>query len=474
LEECPLHEECAVFGISLRNPGETATLLYDGLLSQQHRGQEGAGIAVAKSSKLVMVKNIGLVTEVFDEDSLATMADAQVGIGHCRYSTTGSNVIDNVQPFVTEYLTGRTALAHNGNILNAQALKTDLKTNGLSFSGSSDSEVISSLIAFRAIQNGDILDGIRVACSQLVGAFCLLILTGNGQLIALRDPSGFRPLCLGENESGMAVASETCALDRCGFRFLRDVQPGEMVLIENGKVISSQQITGDSRGGLCIFEYVYFSRPDSIVDGLPVVLARNEMGRVLAREHPVDADIVCSVPDSGTEAALGYSQESGIPYETAFVKNRYIGRSFIFPTQAQRERAVRLKLNPLRACVEGKRVVLVDDSIVRGTTCARIISSLRDAGAAEIHMRISSPPFRHPCHFGTDIDSEDNLIANQMTHDEIVKYIGADSLGYTSTKGLQYACRQSKAKSFCMGCFTGEYGLSVVNIIKNELEGALS
>ena len=288
-------------------------------------------------------------------------------------------------------------------------------------------------------------------------------------LVAIRDPNGYRPLCLGENGSGVAVASESCALDSCGFRFVRDIQPGEAVLIEDGKVVHSE-ICLRAPHSLCVFEYVYFARPDSVLDGLSVYEARLNMGRMLAREHPVEADLVCGVPDSGLEAAMGYSLESGIPIATGFVKNRYIGRSFIFPTQAQREHAVDLKLNPLRAAVEGKRVVLVDDSIVRGTTCDRIVAAMRRAGAMEVHLRISSPPFRHTCYFGTDIGSEENLIANQLSIPEIEKKTGADTLGYISVAGLLEACRGSRL-GLCTGCFTGKYATQVGAASKDSLEG---
>ena len=298
------------------------------------------------------------------------------------------------------------------------------------------------------------------AAKLLVGAFSLVVLSGDGKLVALRDPNGYRPLCIGENEYGMAVASESCALDSCGFRFVRDIQPGEAVLIENGRIRHCELYAAAPRRSLCVFEYVYFARPDSVIDGVSVYEARLNMGRMLAREHPVEADLVCGVPNSGLEAAMGYARESGIRYGLAFVKNSYIGRSFIFPTQAQRENAVRLKLNPLAASVRGKRIVLVDDSIVRGTTCRKTIASLRNAGAKEIHMRISSPPFIHTCYFGTDIGSEKNLIANQQSVAEICRSIGADSLGYISVDGLMEACAGCGVE-LCAGCFTGDYATKI-------------
>jgi len=464
-----LHEECAVFGASLRND-EAAGVTYNGLLAMQHRGQEGAGIAVSKGHSLLYHKDVGLVSEVFTPKVMERLPKSGAAIGHVRYSTTGSNTQNNVQPIITEFLTGRIATAHNGNVVNAKVLKEQLETCGLDFAATSDSEVISSLIAYKTLKTGNVFDGIVAAAKELVGAFSLIILTGDHKIVAVRDPSGFRPLCIGRNEIGIAVASESCALDSCGFTFVRDVEPGEVVIIENGEIISSTICLESKRRGLCIFEYVYFARTDSVIDGLSVFEARHRMGAELAKEHPIDADVVCGVPDSGLEAAAGYAKESGLPLVSGFVKNRYIGRSFIFPTQSQRENAVKLKLNPLRCNIEGKRIVLVDDSIVRGTTCALIIKSLKNAGAKEVHMRISSPPFRHTCHFGTDIDSEENLIANQISTEEIRQKIGADSLGFISIDGLVRSCEKSKMP-FCTGCFTGDYGIDDVTFLnKSQLE----
>ena len=467
-----LHEECAVFGVSLKEESqleEAPGICYNGLLSMQHRGQEGAGIAAARKNAIYCHKDVGLVTEAFPPEEMEKLPPSRQAIGHARYSTTGSNTVRNVQPFVTEFLTGRIATAHNGNVVNAREIREKLTPFGLDFSATSDSEVISSLIAYKALRSGDLLTGVKDACKLLVGAFSLVVLSGDGKLIAIRDPNGYRPLCLGENDSGAAVASESCALDSCGFRFVRDIQPGEAVLIENGQVVHSEICLRAPRNSLCVFEYVYFARPDSVIDGLSVYQARLNMGRMLAKEHPVEADVVCGVPDSGLEAAMGYSLESGVPMATGFVKNRYIGRSFIFPTQAQRENAVSLKLNSLRAAVEGKRVVLVDDSIVRGTTCARIVEAMRRAGAKEVHLRISSPPFRHTCYFGTDIGGEENLIANQLSIGDIEKKTGADTLGYISVEGLMEACRESRLK-LCTGCFTGNYATQVENASKDALE----
>ena len=459
-----LHEECAVFGISLKSDcesSEAAGVVYNALLALQHRGQEGGGIAVTVGNTITCVKKVGLVSEIFTPKVLDKMPKAKQAIGHARYSTTGSSSSSNVQPFVAEYLTGRLATSHNGNIINAAEIREKLTGFGLDFSATSDSEVISSLIAYKTIGSRDLLTGVIEAAKVLKGAFSLIVMSGEGKMVALRDPHGYRPLCLGMNEYGAVVASETCALDSCGFEFVRDVQPGEVVLIENGKITHSQIYDMRDRKSLCVFEYVYFARPDSFIDNLSVYESRVNMGKMLAKEHPVEADLVCGVPDSGLEAAMGYSLESGIPIATGFVKNRYIGRSFIFPTQLQRENAVRIKLNPLKAAVEGKRVVLVDDSIVRGTTSAKIVAIMRKAGAKEVHIRVSSPPFKYMCYFGTDIDSEQNLIANKMSIDDIRKQIGADTLGFISLDGLNKACEKCSL-GLCTACFDGDYASEII------------
>lgn len=450
-----LHEECAVFGVSTTNE-EAAGITYNGLLTLQHRGQEGAGIAVTNNGKIICHKDVGLVSEVFSGNILRNRLKGHIAVGHTRYSTTGSNTIENVGPFVTEYLTGRIATAHNGNITNALELRRRLKSFGVDFNATSDSEVVSALIAYCITREQDTLKGVIKAGSYLKGAFSLVIASSENKLIVMRDPNGYRPLCIGKNKDGIAAASESCALDTCGYDFIRDVRPGEVIIIENGEITYEEVVikNDDVQSGLCIFEYVYFARHDSIIDGLSVYEARVNMGMTLAEEYPVEADIVCGVPDSGLEAAIGYSIRSGIPLAPAFVKNRYIGRSFIYPTQDMRDNAVRLKLNPLKANVGGKRIVLVDDSIVRGTTSEKIVRSLKSAGAKEVHMRVSSPPFMHTCHYGTDIDSEENLIANNMSIDDICRQIGADSLGYISINGLINACGKCNL-SFCTGCFTG-------------------
>ncbi len=463
-----LHEECAVFAVSVSEK-EAVGITYNGLLALQHRGQEGAGIAAVQENKIVCHKEVGLVSEVFTADILAEMPKSYAAVGHNRYSTTGTNVKENVGPFVTEYLTGRIATAHNGNITNAKEIKKELISYGLNFNATSDSEVIASLIGYNIMKEADDLAGIVNATKQLEGAFSLIVLSNKNKITAIRDANGYRPLCIGKNENGVAIASESCGLEACGFEFVRDIKPGEIVVVQDGKIVYEEVVlTNKSENcGLCIFEYVYFARPDSIIDNLNVYQARINMGHILAQEHPVDADFVCGVPDSGLEAAIGYSEQSGLPLKQGFVKNRYIGRSFIYPTQQQRENAVRLKLNPLTSNVKGKNIVLVDDSIVRGTTSAKIISALKSAGAKQVHMRISSPPFLFTCHYGTDIDSEENLIANQMSLQQIADKIGADSLGFISVKGLKTACAES-GMEFCTNCFTGNSNIS--NLSKYDLE----
>ncbi len=462
-----LREECGIFGVRL-NTEEAAGITYNALCALQHRGQEGAGIAVLRNGTILYHKNIGLVSEVFNSAVLSKLPMAKTAIGHVRYSTTGTNSKQNTQPMVTEYLTGRLATAHNGNIVNAAEIREKLVAHGCAFSATNDSEVVSSLIGYEALETDAIEDAVVKAVSQLKGAFSLVILSSQDKLIAVRDGWGFRPLCIGKNENGWAVASESCALDSAGFTFVRDVKPGEMVIFGKGEP-ESRMILHQKKQGMCIFEYVYFARQDSVIDGLSVYRARFNMGAKLAEEYPIEADVVCGVPDSGLEAAMGYAWKSGLPYVSGFVKNRYIGRSFIFPSQTQRDAAVRLKLNPLRANVEGKRIVLIDDSIVRGTTSVKTIRSLKLAGAKEIHYLISSPPFTHSCHFGTDIDSEENLIANHKTISEIREFIGADSLGYISIEGLKEACSGCELP-FCTGCFSGQYPLEIGAHSKSQFE----
>ena len=449
-----LNEECAVFGVCLTTD-DALGFTYNGLLALQHRGQEGAGIAVVCDNNIRCSRGLGLVSDLYNK--LSRLPKSKIAIGHTRYSTSGVSSKKNTGPFLTEYLTGRIAVSHNGHITNAEKIKNELRKCGVRFDAKSDSEVASKLMAYCIDIEKDLIKGITIAAERLTGAFSLTIASFEDKLIAVRDPSGYRPLCIGKGENGYAISSESCALDVCGFELVRDVEPGEIVVIENGEIIMQgiKFNNGDTKRGLCIFEYVYFARQDSVIDDLSVFDARYNMGEVLAREIPAEADVVCGVPDSGLDAAAGFASASGLPLVTGFVKNRYIGRSFIFPTQLQRDNAVRLKLNPLSAKISGKKVVLVDDSIVRGTTIEKIVHNLKSVGAKEVHVRISSPPFKYTCGYGTDIDSEDKLIANNLAHDEICSKIGADSLGYISIEGLREACGKC-ALSFCTSCFTGK------------------
>ncbi|MDR3293117.1 MAG: amidophosphoribosyltransferase [Clostridiales bacterium] len=464
-----VNEECAVAGVSI-GVEESAGLIYNALLALQHRGQEGAGIAVLRENRITVVKKRGLVSEVFAKEVLESMPKSKLAIGHTRYSTTGSNTVENVQPFVSHYLTGRIAIAHNGNIINAKQLKEQLRELGVDFNATSDTEVISSLIAYHIVRLNDEVAGIREAVKLIEGAFTLILMTGRGKLVLVRDGYGFRPLCIGRNSYGIMAASESVALDCCGFQFERDVEPGEMVVIEKGEITSSERVIETKKTGVCIFEYVYFARSDSIIDGQSVYKARFNMGVQMAKELPhIDADFVAGVPDSGLDCAAGYAYGSGLPLVSAFVKNRYVGRSFIYPSQLEREHAVSIKLNPLKANVEGKRIILAEDSIVRGTTCAKTVKALKAAGAKEVHMRISSPPFRHSCYFGTDVDKPENLIANQHSIQEIADQIGVDSLAYISIEGMKKACSDSRL-DFCTGCFTGSYNIDIDEYDKAILE----
>lgn len=464
-----LHEECAVFGVSLVSENEAAGITYNGLLTLQHRGQQSAGIAVVSGNEIICRKNEGLVSEVFSSKVLSSFPEARTAVGHTRYSKNG-NSAEGAGPFITEYLTGRIASSLNGTLANADEIRDRLRSHGLNFHVNSSSELVSSLIAYCIMKEENPLRGVIRAANDLRGAFSLIIMTGDGKLIAVRDPNGYRPLCFGKSEAGVAVASESCALDTCGFGFLRDVKPGEVICAENGQITFQGVELRKKRktAGLCIFEYVYIARTDSLIDGLNVYEARYNMGRVLAREYPVEADVVCGVPDTGLDAAIGYSAASGIPLVSGFVMNRYVGRSFIYPTQSQRESVARIKLNPLTANVKGKRVVVVEDSIVRGTITSTI-PRLKAAGAKEVHFLISSPPFVHMCHYGTDIPKPEDLIANRMSLDEIRERMGADSLGYISMDGLREACGKCSLP-FCTNCFTGDNGMEEEDPEPEQLE----
>lgn len=456
-----LQEECGVFGMYDFDGGDVASTIYYGLFALQHRGQESCGIAVSETDgpkgKVSTRKDMGLVNEVFTQENLESLS-GDIGVGHVRYSTAGASNRENAQPLVLNYVKGTLALAHNGNLINAGELRSDLEYTGAIFQTTIDSEVIAYHIARERLNSKTVEEAVARACKKIKGAYSLVVMSPR-KLIAARDPFGFKPLCIGKRDNAYIVASETCALETIGAEFVRDVLPGEVVTISPEGGISSDMsmCLPDRQQGRCIFEYIYFARPDSHIDGVSVYGSRIKAGRFLAMDSPVEADLVTGVPESGNAAALGYSLESGIPYGTAFVKNGYVGRTFIKPKQSSRESSVRVKLNVLKEAVAGKRVIMIDDSIVRGTTSDRIVRMLRDAGAAEVHVRISSPPFMWPCYFGTDIPEREQLIAYNHSVEEIRKIIGADSLGYLGLNRLE---EMAEGLSICKGCFTGKYPMA--------------
>ena len=451
-----LHEECGVFGIYSTKTMDLASLSYYALYSLQHRGQESAGIAINDDGVFTVHKDAGLVNEVFSKERLNALGPGNIAVGHVRYGTTGMDAKRNSQPILINHIKGQMALAHNGNLTNSFELRTALENKGSIFHTTTDSEVIAYIIVQERLTAPNIETAVANAVDKLEGAFSLVVASPS-KLIAARDKHGFRPLCMGKTTSGAIVfASETCALDAIGASFIRDILPGEIVTVTgNNRISSDTSRCGICPKNLCVFEYIYFARPDSVIDGTSVHLARQRAGAFLACEHPVDADIVIGVPDSGLDAAIGYSKKSGIPYEMGFVKNKYIGRTFISPSQDIREDEVNIKLNPISSVIKGKRVVLIDDSIVRGTTCRKTIERIRQAGAAEIHMRVSAPPFIGACYYGTDIDSPDNLIANHHTVDEIAEMIGVDSLGYLSIENTLKLAGESCG--LCTACFDLKY-----------------
>ena len=450
-----LHEECGVFGI-YDPAGSCARTAYYGLYALQHRGQEACGIAAINDRELSFHKDVGLVGEVFHEQILDEL-NGTMAVGHVRYSTTGGARRENAQPLTLKYAKGTLALAHNGNLPHADELRTKLEYQGAIFQTTSDSELIAYAIAQARLRCPSVEEAVCRALSGLRGAWSLIVMSPR-KLVAARDPWGFRPLCMGRRGEAVVFASESCALDAVGARFERDLAPGEIVVVEDGQVRTVRG--GASQGHLCIFEYIYFARPDSVICGQSVHQARRLAGRFLAQEHPVEADVVIGVPDSGLDAAMGYAEASGIPYGAGLVKNRYIGRTFITPGQGHREEAVRIKLGALKSCVEGRRVVLVDDSIVRGTTSRQIVALLREAGAAEVHLRSSAPPFIAPCWFGTDIPDQDQLIACRYSVKQMREQIGPDSLGFLSLDALRRIAPDAVC-GFCEGCFTGSYPLPV-------------
>lgn len=455
-----LHEECGVFGIYDFDGGDVASSVYYGLLALQHRGQESCGIAVGDTDgprKVAAHKGMGLVNEVFTPEILESM-HGDIGIGHTRYSTAGSSTRENAQPLVLNYFKGTLAVAHNGNLVNAPELRRELEYSGAIFQTTIDSEVIAYHIARARIQAPTAEEAVSRAMDKIQGAYSLVVMSPR-KLIGARDPYGFRPLCIGKRENTYILASETCALHTIGAEFVRDVEPGEIVSIspKNGIVSDRSHCLPKEKEARCIFEYIYFARPDSHFDGISVYGSRIQAGKYLAMDSPVEADLVVGVPESGNAAALGYSLQSGIPYGTAFVKNSYIGRTFIKPKQSNRESSVNVKLSVLKEAVDGKRVIMIDDSIVRGTTSDRIVRMLREAGAKEVHMRVSSPPFLYPCYFGTDVPARDQLIAYNRTVEEIRQIIGADTLAYLELDRLR---GMVDGLPYCHGCFTGKYPLN--------------
>ena len=446
-----IHEECGIFGI--HGSEYCASDVYYGLFSLQHRGQESCGIATNDDASIECVKGMGLVSDVLSNDKIKDLK-GDIAIGHVRYSTAGGSVPENAQPIVTQYSKGTLSIAHNGNLTNAIELKRELEDKGAIFHTTTDSEVIAYLIASKRSSTPSVEEAVKEVMGIIKGGYALLVMSPR-KLIAARDPFGLKPLVMGKLDNATIFCSETCALEAVGAEFIRDINPGEIVVVEDGNIRSID--SGIKRSmKKCVFEYIYFARPDSVIDGISVAMARREAGRILARKHPCDCDIVIGVPESGIDAALGFSAESGIPYEKGFVKNSYVGRTFIKPSQEQRKQAVKIKLNPISAVVKGKRVVIIDDSIVRGNTIANQVNMLRNAGAVEVHVRISSPPFMHPCYYGTDVPDEEHLIACSHTIPEICGIIGADSLGYLDTEDLD-AMLGGDSFRYCDACFTGNY-----------------
>lgn len=454
-----MEEECGVFGVYAPSE-DVSRMAYFGLHALQHRGQESAGIAVGDGKTVTTVKNLGLVTQVFEETDLNALP-GDVAIGHTRYSTTGSSgAWENAQPHMSSIGRQLIALAHNGNLINTTELRLDLKREGIHLRSTTDSEAIAALVGAFTQVHHHIREGVRDTMHRIKGAYAVVIITESA-LYAFRDPMGIRPLVLGElaDDRGWVVASETCALDIVGATYTRDIEPGEVIKISEAGVETLLAVPAEKCAS-CIFEYVYFARPDSIMGGIAINEVRHRFGRRLAQEAPAEADMVMGVPDSGTPAAIGYAAESGIPFREGLTKNRYVGRTFISPTQMMRQMGIRMKFNPMRHVIEGKRLVVVDDSIVRGNTMKKLIQTLREHGAAEIHMRITSPPVLWPCFFGIDIDTRDQLIAAHKSLDEIRQYIDADSLAYLSMEGMVEATGQDP-QGLCAGCFSGEYPLEV-------------
>ena len=467
-----IHEECGVFGVMSTKRENVAGIAYYGLYALQHRGQESCGIVVNDDGVFSSYKDLGLVSEVFSKDTLAHLSAGNMAVGHVRYGTTGGTTRNNCQPIEVNHQKGKMALAHNGNLSNALELRDKLELSGAIFHTTSDTETIAYVVTRERLVTPSIEEAVSKAMYSLEGAYSLILMSST-KMIAARDPYGFRPLCYGQMSDGAyVIASESCALTAVGAEFVRDVLPGEILVFSENGVESRKEHCDKQKRKTCIFEYIYFARPDSVIDGVSVSKSRVRAGEILAENYPADADIVIGVPDSGLEAALGFSRASGIPYGIGLIKNKYIGRTFISPGQNERMDQVRIKLSPVKNVIEGKRVVLIDDSIVRGTTSKRIVKLLREAGAKEIHMRISAPPFLHPCYYGTDIDSEENLIACHHSMEEIAEIIGVDSLGYLPLEKLN---QMVDSKDYCAACFNGEYPTTIpTDLRKDRFERKLS
>lgn len=470
--EAKLHEECGVFGVIAPEICDVASISYYGLYALQHRGQESCGIVVNDDGVFVSHKDMGLVSEVFSSDVLSRLPKGTMAVAHARYGTTGGTNRNNCQPIEVNHQKGRMALAHNGNLSNAVELRNELELSGAIFHTTSDTETIAYIITKERLKAPSIEDAVSQAMNTLDGAYSLVLMSPQ-KLICARDPYGFRPLCYGKTADGIyVVASESCAIKAVGAEVVRDVEPGEILVFSKNGVVSHREHCGKKDKKLCVFEYIYFARPDSVIDGISVHASRVRAGKILAKAHPVEADVVIGAPDSGLDAALGFSQESGISYGIGLIKNKYIGRTFISPGQGARLDGVKIKIAAVKESVKDKRVVLVDDSIVRGNTMGRVVRLLRDAGAKEVHVRISSPPFLHPCYYGTDIDSEEHLIACKYSIPEICTLIGADSLGYLPVESL---CALTGTHGFCSACFNGDYPTKIpTDTRKDRFEQRLS
>jgi len=467
-----MHDQCGVFGIfSNKKETDVASQAYMALYALQHRGQESCGIAVCNDGLMQHHSDLGLVPDVFSKETLVKLGRGNMAVGHVRYSPMDQKSRSNSQPLVVRHIKGAMAIAHNGNVTNALSLREKLQKEGAVFHTTNDSEIIINIITKKRINTNSIEEAVEKAMYEIEGAYSLVIMSPS-KLIAARDSQGFRPFCMGSLDGDIIFSSESCALDSLGADFIRDIEPGEIVVInkdEQNSQLKQRSIKTHcgKKSGMCVFEYIYFARPDSIIQGSCVHTARLNAGAFLAEDHPVNADVVMGVPDSGLDAALGFARKSGIPYEVGFIKNRYIGRTFIQPTQEERDSAVRIKLNTIKNSIKDKRVVLIDDSIVRGTTMRRIVKLVRETGAKEVHLRISSPPFINPCYFGTDIDSRDNLIACKMSVEQIRDYLGADSLGFLSIEHVPKIAHNATC-DFCYGCFSGIYPVPEPVIVKDK------